>query len=200
MPGLWKATTVGPYTFQLLNLDHPEMVAEVRKEMAAGVDVYYDNRWAVTERFCHILLAHKDWFADRSALVLGAGVGLETLVLGRLCRTLYLNDRAPVALELCARQLRHNGIRQFELLPGRFEEIDCPPVDIVVGSYLVYSPEIALAVERFMQRYPYPVLLMNGPMPNFDALAENTSRKTRSLSVVEGDFCILFERSGHAEE
>ena len=124
-PRLWSTYTLAGHRFQLLNLDHPEIASRVLGDLDAGIAVYYDNRWDLTTRFCRFLLAHPAWVAGRSVLVLGAGIGLETLVIGRLCTTLYVNDRAPGALELCAQQLRQNGITEFTCRAGLTRPLIC---------------------------------------------------------------------------
>ena len=106
-PHLWSSYTwLG--TFQLLNPDHPEIAARVLGDLDAGIAVYYDSRWDLTTQFCRFLLTHPTWIAGRSVLVLGAGIGLETLVIGRLCKTLYLNDRARPRPLCAAAAERHH--------------------------------------------------------------------------------------------
>src|SRR2546430_13832328 len=104
-PRLWSTLSLAGHRFQLLNLDHPEIAACILGDIDAGIAVYYDRRWDLTARFCRFLLAHPAWVAGRSVLVLGAGIGLETLVLGRPCTEVYLNYRAPGAPALFAQQL-----------------------------------------------------------------------------------------------
>ena len=190
---LWIPFKIAHLDFQILNLDHPDIERLILDEIEAGVDVYYDRRWTITEAFCHFLVEQPEWVADRSVLVLGAGIGIETLVIGRLCKKIYLNDLAPVALDLCARQLRKNGIDTVERLPGRYEALDCPPVDIVVGCYIVYNPETAKAFKQFLNLCPCPVLLMNEHMSSIHTLLKTTSRSVRSLLAEEPYLCILFE-------
>ena len=80
-PRLWSTYTLAGHHFQLLNPDHPEVATRVLGDLDAGIAVYYDSRWDLTTQFCRFLLAHPTWVAGRSVLVLGAGVGLETLVI-----------------------------------------------------------------------------------------------------------------------
>ena len=105
-PHLWSSYTLAGHRFQLLNLDHPEIATRVLGDLDAGIAVYYDSRWDLTTRFCRFLLTHPAWIVGRSVLVLGAGIGLETLVIGRLCTTLYVNDRAPGWLGHCCGHLQ----------------------------------------------------------------------------------------------
>ena len=192
-PRLRSTYTLAEHRFQLLNLDHPDIAARVLGDIDAGIAVYYDSRWDLTTRFCHFLLAHPAWVAGRSVLVLGAGVGLETLVIARLCTTLYLNDRAPGALDLCAQQLRQNGITDFTCLCGSYETLDLPPVDLLVGCYLVYNRDTAAAMRQLLARPTPPVLLGNGNLLSWQSLLRETKRPYRAL-LPPNDFpCLLFE-------
>ena len=192
VPPLWRTVSIATQSFQLLNLEHPQIIARIIDDIDAGVNVYYDRRWTVTERFCRFLLDQPVWVADRSILILGAGLGLETLVIGRLCKSLYINDLAPAAIELCERQLRQNNITDFICLPGRYETLELPPVDLVVGCFLIYNRETAAAMRQFLQRCTTPVLLINDNMPILHRLIRATSRSHRSLLPPDDDPCILF--------
>lgn len=191
-PPLWRTVTVATRHYQLLNLDHPRITARIIGDIDAGVEVYYDRRWAVTERFCRFLLADPSWVTNRSVLILGAGIGLEALVIGQLCQTLYINDLAPAALELCGCQLRRNGITDFIGLPGRYETLQVPPVDLIAGCFLVYNRETATAMRQFLARCAAPVLLMNDPMPDLHTLIRESPRPRRFLLPPDADPCILF--------
>ena len=59
----------------------------------------------------------------KSVLILGAGVGLETVIIGKLREKLYVNDLALVSLELCKEQLNQNNIWNYETLPGRLKRL-----------------------------------------------------------------------------
>ena len=190
---LWISTRLGNYSFRLLNMDHPDIEAAVLSEIESGVDVYYDRRWDAAEAFCHFLISQPRWVANRSVLILGAGIGVESLVVGRLCKRLYLNDYAAVALELCGRQLRENRIPNFELLVGPYETITCPEVDIVLGCSLVYNKGTLRAMRQFMNCCHYPIILINDPMPSFEALIKTTTKKIHFLPASERFPCALFE-------
>ena len=190
---LWSTLSLAGHRFQLLNLDHPEVATHVLGDLDVGIAVYYDQRWALTTRFCRFLLAHPTWVAGRSVLVLGAGIGLETLVIGRLCTRLYLNDRAPGALDLCAQQLRRNGIIDFTCLPGSYETLTLPPVDLLVGCYLVYNRDTAAAMRQLLARHTPPVLLSNDNLLSWQSLLRETRRPHRSLLPPDDFPCILFE-------
>jgi predicted nicotinamide N-methyase len=191
-PPLWRNITIANQHFQMLNLDHPRITARIIDDMDAGVEVYYDRRWRVTECFCRFLLADPSWVANRSVLILGAGLGLETLVIGQLCQTLYLNDLAPAALDLCSWQLRRNGITDFSCLLGRYETLPLPSVDLIAGCFLVYNRETATAMRQFLDCCAAPVLLMNDPMPDWYTLMREVSRPRRFLLPPDGNSCILF--------
>src|SRR5262252_7787570 len=192
-PRLWSTYTLAEHRFQLLNLDHPDIAARVLGDIDAGIAVYYDSLWDLTTRFCRFLLAHPAWVAGRSVLVLGAGVGLETLVIGRLCTTLYLNDRAPGALDLCAQQLRQNGITDFTCLCGSYEILDLPPVDLLVGCYLVYNRDTAAAMRQPPARPTPPVLRSNGTLLGWQPLLRERKRPYWALLPPDDFPSLLFE-------
>ena len=189
----WHQRVLAGQHFQLLNIDHPEVDACILGDMEAGVAVTYDRHWDVTTRFSRFLLTQPAWVADRTVLVLGAGVGLETLVIGRLCKHLYLNDFAPRALDLCARQLQRNGITAFTCLPGRYETLPLPPVDLIIGCYIVYSRDTAAAMRQFLARHTPPVLLVNEPLLSWHGLLREAPRAPQRLSPPTDFPCVLFD-------
>jgi predicted nicotinamide N-methyase len=191
-PPLWLPRDIAGRRFQVLNLDHPHIAAHVLKDIDTGIQVYYDQRWQVTNRFCHFLLAEPAWVTDRTVLVLGAGVGLETLVIGSLCHRLYINDLAPRALALCAQQLRHNGYTHFACLPGRYEHLPLPAVDLIVGCFLVYNRDTTAAMRQLLTRPTPPVLLVNDNMPVFRKLLRQVARPHRWLLPPDDVPCVLF--------
>ena len=155
---------------------------------------------SLTTRFCRFLLAHPSWVTGQSVLVLGAGIGLETLVIGRLCATLYVNDRAPGALDLCAQQLQRNRIRHFTCLCGSYEALDLPPVDLLVGCYLVYTRDTAAAMRQLLARRTPPVLLCNDNLLSWQALLRETRRPYRALLPPDDFPCLLFEADAPESE
>jgi predicted nicotinamide N-methyase len=191
-PPLWLPQDVAGRRFQILNLDHPHIAAHVMEDLDTGVQVYYDQRWQVTHRFCHFLLAEPAWVTDRTVLVLGAGVGLETLVIGSLCHNLYINDLAPHALALCTQQLRQNGCTHFSCLPGRYEHLSLPVVDLIVGCFLVYNRNTATAMRQLLTRPTPPILLVNDNMPVFRRLLRQVARPHRFLLPPDDIPCLLF--------
>ena len=197
-PPYWHSIALARHSFQLLNLDHPEISARVLGDLDAGITVTYDQRWDVTARFGSFLLANPGWVAGRTVLVLGAGVGLETLVIGHLCAHLYLNDLAPGALALGAEQLRQNGIVHFTCLCGRYETLPLPPVDLIVGCYLVYSRDTAAAMRQLLARARPPVLLSNDNLLSWQSLLRSTRRPYRSLLPSDDLPCVLFEAAASA--
>lgn len=193
---LWHTITIAERPLQMLNMDHPDIATRIFSDMDAGIAVYYDQRWAVTTHFCDFLLRHPEWVADRAVLVLGAGIGLETVVIGSLCRTLYINDLAPAALTLCAEQLQYNGIANFLCCPGRYETLPLPQVDVIVGCYLVYSRDTAAAMKFFLARPTPPVLLVNDNLLNWQQLLQETTRPRQQL-LQSGDMAgFLFAEQG----
>lgn len=164
----WKPKKLGEESFEILDLRDPEIERRILGEMDAGVDVYYDRRWEATERFSTWLLEHPETIRGKNVLALGAGIGLETLAIGKLCRHLWINDLAPVSVELCAEQLRQNGLENFTSLPGSMTEIPIPEeIDLVVACFLIYEDETRAAMTTFLDRFPGEILVANGPLPAF---------------------------------
>ena len=189
---LWLTKRIYPFTLKILNLDHPDIETIVLDEIDSGVDVYYDTRWKITDAFCQFLIKQQELIRNLSVLVLGAGIGMETLVIGQLCKKIYINDMAPLSLDLCAIQLKKNGIQKFEVLPGRYEDLEYPRVDIVIGCYIIYNKETLKAIKRFLNHCPFPVLLMNENNSAFENLL-NTSPNKQFLFRDGGYQCILIE-------
>ena len=161
-------------------------------DIDSGIDVYYDQRWPETDLFCRYLLSHPQWLSGQSVLVLGAGMGMETLITGQQCKKMYLNDYSEVALALTAMQLKENNINAFELLPGRYEKIELPDIDIAIGCFLVYNDDTLSSMQTFIQRHPHRLILMNGIMPAFNELCASTPRRTETLIAGDDYQCVLF--------
>lgn len=150
-------------TFRQLDLDHPEVEARILNEMSSGVKVYYDRHWPFTREFCRFLLREPDLVAGRNLLVVGSGVGMEAVVAGRLAAALWINDRAPAALELQQLQLAENRLAPRGVFPGSFGELSLPEeVDLVMGCFVVYDLDTTEAMRRLISRsHPkgVPILL-----------------------------------------
>lgn len=192
--GLWYSQDIGGTTIQLFNLDHPDIHTRVIAEIDAGIDVYYDSRWEATEQFGRLLLSRQDLVREKSVLIAGAGVGLETVIIGKLCRKLYINDLAPVSIELCLEQLQQNGINDVTPLPGRFEEIDLPEVDVIVACFVVYETETREAMSRLLERTATPVLLVNEELDAFRSLMKSTDREVERIGDGDGPTVVMLRK------
>lgn len=190
---IYKTTTIGQADYQLLDLDQKSVEKRIIQDMDAGVEVYYDRRWEVTESLTAWLEANHSFYMGKRALVLGAGVGAETLVLGRLAEKIYINDLSPTALELCAEQMDYNGLGNYETLLGRYQEIDLPTVDIVVASFLVYNRETLDAMRSFMADNDAQFILMNENLKEFKSLLKEFPHDL--IFEVEGASCVKFAPS-----
>lgn len=177
----WLTRTVGTESFELLDLKHPEVEARILGEMDDGIDVYYDRRWGATEIFTRWLLEHPEVVEGKRVLALGVGIGLETLALGRLCGHLYINDLAPVSLDLCAEQLERNGIRNFTKMPGPMEALALPEVDLAVACFLIYEDVTRTAMSAFAEKFPGEILVANGPLPAFKEWLAALPRPSETL-------------------
>lgn len=188
----WIRHSIDDESYDLLNLGHPDVETKVIEEMENGVAVYYDRRWSLTEDFVRWLLKNRSFMSDKRILVLGAGIGWETLVLGRHAQHVHLNDLAPLSLELCEEQLRHNGIDRFTLLPGDYSTMPLPDADLAIGCFLVYNRETRTAMKAFTERFSGPLLLINENLSDFCHLLTNTARESTVLFEQEGAQGVLF--------
>jgi len=177
IPELWHNIAIGNESYSLMNLDHPYAEKIVIEEIDAGIDVYYDRRWKITETLTSWLSKNLQIVRDKNVLILGAGVGAETLVLGRYAKHIWINDLAPAALKLCSEQLAHNNIHNYTPLLGRYEDLDLPEVDLVVGSFLIYNEETFTAMRSFTAAHKGDIILVNerlDPFPEFLQLEEHS--------------------------
>ena len=108
-----------------------------------------------------------DLFQGKNVLIIGAGIGAESVVIGSMAKSLYINDMAPVALSYCGRQLEKNNISNYQALPGNYELIDIPPVDLAVACFCVYNRDSRRAMKRFIEKYTGSLLLVNDALPDF---------------------------------
>ena len=186
MPDLWYKRNLGGSDLALINIEHPSIHRRVMAEIDAGIDVYYDRRWEATERFGELLHRDPALVAGKRVLILGAGAGLEAIVIGKLCSKLYVNDLAPVSLELCAEQLDKNGIKNYETLPGCYETLDIPNVDLIVGCFIIYNRETRQAMAQVLDNATAPILLVNEELDVFRALIRQTDRRADYIEIDDG--------------
>ncbi|MFC1841020.1 hypothetical protein ACFL1N_15705, partial [Thermodesulfobacteriota bacterium] len=173
-------------------LDHPRVEEKIIDEITSGVDVFYDRRWEITEEFCEFIYEMPDLFQGKTVLIIGAGIGTESVIIGSMADRLYINDLAPVALNYCGRQLEKNNITNFDTLPGSYELIDIPPVDLTVACFCVYNRESRRNMKSFIEKNSSPLLLVNDALSDFRRLLEETDRKRKSLVPEERFPCYLF--------
>ena len=190
---IWTTHTFNNNKFKLLDLDHPQVDKDILLEIKSGVDVYYDQRWGLTQDFCKFAYEIPELFTNRDILIVGAGIGAETVVIGSMAKKLYINDLAPVALDYCARQLRENNINNFETIPGSYGSIDFPDVDLAVACFCVYTSETMRAMKSFIETSGCPVLVVNETLPNFVRMLKAVKRKKKPLVSEERFPCYLFE-------
>lgn len=188
-PRRWVSFDVRGLSLERLNLEHPEVGRRILEEMSAGVDVYYDRVWGLTRRFCSFLLERPGLVEGRRVLVAGAGVGMEAVVTGLLARAVVVNDRAPVALELCMEQLERNGVRSRGRAPGPFQDVELDGIDLVLACFVVYDPETRAAMAALLRRCrerDVPALLANEDVGgHFGALLDATPGPVEELASDE---------------
>ena len=167
MPPLFKPYLIGSETFALMELKHPQVEQEIIAEMSQGIDVYYDRRWATTGVLTEWFAQNTDLFLGKRVLIIGAGIGAETLILGRHASHIWINDISPTALTLCQEQLKENGIENATSLVGRYEELDLPEVDLVVASFLVYNDDTYRSMSTYMDQHQGNLILVNERLAPF---------------------------------
>lgn len=189
---LWDDTLIGDEQYTLMNLNHTEVDQRVMADMDAGVDVYYDRRWVATGILSNWMVENLDSIRGKRVLVLGAGVGAETLVLGRHCKHVWINDLSPVALELCSEQMDQNDFKNHTTLCGRYEELDLPEVDLVVASFLIYNKDTYTAMRAFIANHKGDVILMNERLDPFPKFLEEEAHSI--IFEIDGAVGVLMER------
>jgi len=187
----WHTVKLEGHSVQLLNLDHPSVREPVIGDIDVGIDVYDDSRWKATKQFGRLLYDQPEWVAGKSVLVVGAGVGLETVVVGSLCERLYINDLSPVSLRLCLEQLDRIHIARDGVLEGRYEEVTLPNIDLVVGCFVVYEREARSAMEALLAKTDVPVLLVNEKLDAFQGLMGETDREVERMGMEDGPTVVV---------
>ena len=190
---IWTKLTVNKKEFKLLDLDHPQIEKDILQEIKSGVEVYYDRRWELTQEFCGFVYEMPELFQNKNILIVGAGIGAETVIIGSMVKKLYINDIAPVALDYCARQLRENNITDIETIPGSYESIDITDIDLAVACFCVYNSATMRAMKSFIEKSENPVLIVNDPLPSFVRLMKSVEKKMMPLVPEERFPCYLFE-------
>jgi len=192
MPPLFKPYLIGSETFALMELKHPQVEQEIIAEMSQGIDVYYDRRWATTGVLTEWLAQNTALFLGKRVLIIGAGIGAETLILGRHASHIWINDISPTALTLCQEQLKENGIENATSLVGRYEELDLPEVDLVVASFLVYNDDTYRSMSTYMDQHQGNLILVNERLAPFPKLLKE--REHRILFEKGAAVCAHFSK------
>lgn len=177
MPPLFKPYLIGSETFALMELKHPQVEQEIIAEMSQGIDVYYDRRWATTGVLTEWFAQNTDLFLGKRVLIIGAGIGAETLILGRHASHIWINDISPTALILCQEQLKENGIENATSLVGRYEELDLPEVDLVVASFLVYNDDTYRSMSTYMDQHQGNLILVNERLAPFPKILKEREHR-----------------------
>ena len=177
MPPLFKPYLIGSETFALMELKHPQVEQEIIAEMSQGIDVYYDRRWATTGVLTEWFAQNTDLFLGKRVLIIGAGIGAETLILGRHASHIWINDISPTALTLCQEQLKENGIENATSLVGRYEELDLPEVDLVVASFLVYNDDTYRSMSTYMDQHQGNLILVNERLAPFPKILKEREHR-----------------------
>lgn len=189
----WLRVEVDGQEFLLINFDHKSVETIVMEEMDTGFDVYYDTRWSITTEFANWLADNANSVANKSVLILGAGAGLETLLLAKHAREIVINDLSDVSLNLCKEQLERNGLSNYRLLPGDYTKVNLPPeCEIAVACFSIYCPVTATAVSKFLKRYQSEVLIINEPLKAFRNFLTTIERPYRVIKEWDGGQALRF--------
>jgi len=180
---------IGSAEYFLLDLDQKAVEKRVIEDMESGVDVYYDRRWEITDNLTDWLEDNQSVYQNKSVLILGSGIGAETIVLGKRAEKVYLNDLSATALDLCVEQLEKNKIKNYLTLLGRYEQLNLPKVDIIVASFLVYNAETLTAISCFIQNMGCQFLLMNENLKEFQKLLSEFEHEI--VFEVDGAKCVM---------
>jgi predicted nicotinamide N-methyase len=185
----FSTVDLGGQTFEALDFDHEAVVRRITDEMRAGVAVYYDRRWKLTDVFCRFLLDRRELLRGRTVLAVGAGAGLESVVIGRIADRVIINDLAPASLELAAEQLERNGVEGFEVRLGLLQESDLSGVDLVIGCFVVYNEATRDAMAELLERaasLDVPVILANENVGSFfREVLEGARRPVEDLAALD---------------
>ena len=140
---------------------------------------------------CYELLNIDHPDVDKTVLVLGAGVGVEQLVIGRKAKHVYLNDLSPTALKLSSMQMLQNQLDgKFTLLEGRYELLEeLPEVDLMIGSFLVYDKDTLASMDKFVRDKARRMILMNENLKYFTELCKR--HQYRVIFSDEGAQCVM---------
>ncbi|MDF1751526.1 MAG: class I SAM-dependent methyltransferase [Verrucomicrobiales bacterium] len=189
----WLPRTIGTERFELINFDHAAIEKLVLDEMDTGFEVFYDNRWGLTSEFSHWLVENQPLFRDRSILNLGAGAGIETLVLAKYARKIYINDLSELSLQLCAEQLEENGLNNFESLPGDYTRIPVPlECDLAIACFSIYCPVTSASVKSFLNRFRGEVIIVNEFLKPFREFLTEIDRESEVLKEFQSGVALRF--------
>lgn len=185
----WVAEKIGDWEVQALSMANPEFNRDVMGEIEGGeIDVYYDTRWETSRLFARWLLDRKEIFTDKRALVLGCGIGLESLSVARYASRVWCNDLSPVACAWTLKQLEVNGLAGHALV-GSYLECAVPDVDIVIGSFLVYNEETAASLASFVSSHAWETVFANDGMSYWSDFLGSCAH--RNVQEFEGDQFVM---------
>ena len=84
-----------------------------------------------------------------SVLDVGAGPGRFSLALAPRVSEVVAVDSSPVMLRILQRRARTLGLANIRTVPGRWEDVDVPPADVLVCSYVL---PLVTRVRPFLQK------------------------------------------------
>ena len=195
-PSKWIPFEVEGEQFSLINFDRKSIGYLIMDEMDTGFDVYYNTRWGLTTNFAEWLSQNSELVNNRKVLIIGAGAGLETLILAKYAQQIVINDLSEVSLRLCKEQLEQNNFHNFSFLPGDYTSIDLPKnCELAIACYPIYCPATAKAMEAFINRFDGDVIVVNEPLKAFRKFLKTTRKTYETLKQWDVGVALKFLRS-----
>jgi predicted nicotinamide N-methyase len=122
----------------------------------------------------------------RRALVLGCGVGLESVVLAKLGAEVWALDHVPAALWLVRRNCRLNGLAPVHTRWWCWRDTTTRrrlgSFELVIGSDILYEPAGAEAIAAVLQTTLMPQGVALFADPGREGVGEFFRRQLRWLS------------------
>lgn len=115
-----------------------KFLREMREKLPYGITL-----WAASIALAHDVASRVDQFPGRRVLELGSGTGLPGIVAATLGAKVRQTDRNKLAMSLCRRNVRLNGVEDIEhRLVDWTEWTDAERYDWIIGSDILYSEEM----------------------------------------------------------
>jgi 2-polyprenyl-3-methyl-5-hydroxy-6-metoxy-1,4-benzoquinol methylase len=93
--------------------------------------------------------------AGKRVLEIGCGIGLCSIVLHRMGIDITASDYHPRVREFLERNVLGNGLPPIKYQTGNWDEenLELGTFDVMIGSDILYQPDHACLVSRFIDRH-----------------------------------------------